>query len=78
MNRQYLKKGEKIRLSCDESDNSFTRTFTINKKIASGASVVCYEAFYKDSVIGVLKEFYPAKIYDLKRIKKNNQLLSPS
>ena len=47
-------------LLCGEGDNGrFQRTFTIVREVGRGASSISYEAFYKNSGRGILKEFYP-------------------
>lgn len=70
---QYLKK---FILLCGESDGErFKRTFTITRKVDAGASVVCYEAFYENSIRGILKEFYPEGMDFLVR-DKSGQLLA--
>lgn len=65
MTRQYLKKS--VRLSGTGDQGTFIRTFEVRKVLSEGASSICYEASYKDSAAGVLKEFYPWNAYVLER-----------
>ena len=47
-------------LLCGEGDNGrFQRTFTIVREVGRGASSISYEAFYKNSGRGILKESTP-------------------
>ena len=56
-----------IRL-CGKSDTGlYKRNFNIIKTVASGASVICYEATYEHGTKGILKEFYPKNATFLKR-----------
>ena len=67
-----------ILLSGESESGRFQRAFTIDKKISEGASVICYEAHYKNSGRGVLKEFYPKDVYSLKRAEGGQLILPPS
>lgn len=67
-----------ILLSGESESGRFQRAFTIDKKISEGASVICYEAHYKNSGRGVLKEFYPKDVYSLKRAEGGQLILSSS
>ncbi len=65
MERESLK--GVIRL-CGKSDTGlYKRNFNIIKTVASGASVICYEATYEHGTKGILKEFYPKEASFLKR-----------
>ncbi|MGN0484739.1 MAG: Card1-like endonuclease domain-containing protein [Lachnospiraceae bacterium] len=75
--RDHLGKKDTILLCGKGDDRTFTRTFTILKKVGEGASTVCYEACYgKDGEgsRGILKEFYPQEAYALER-NEEGQLL---
>ncbi|MCD7884676.1 MAG: DUF1887 family CARF protein [Lachnospiraceae bacterium] len=65
MARQYLK--DFVRLSGTSDNGTFIRTFEIRRKLNEGASSICYEASYKGSSLGVLKEFYPWNAVVLER-----------
>ncbi len=59
-------------LLCGEGDDGrFQRTFTIVREVGRGASAISYEAFYRGSGRGILKEFYPVdgpgRLYSLER-----------
>lgn len=48
-------------LLCGEGDDGrFQRRFTIVREVGRGASAISYEALYRGSSRGILKEFYPA------------------
>lgn len=67
--RSYLKK--EITLYGESNGKLFERTFSIARVISEGADGICYEAFYRTSGKGVLKEFYPDKyVYLLERNQK--------
>lgn len=73
--RSYI--NNKILLCGESNGKRFPRTFKINDKVDSdseGAYVVCYEASYDRSGVGVLKEFYPLNVYSLTR-NNNGQLI---
>ena len=72
--RQYLKPNTTI-LLCGKNNDK--KPFTILKRLggkSEGSSSVCYEAYHKNSGLGVLKEFYPQEAFGLER-NKSGQLL---
>lgn len=72
--RQYLKPNSTI-LLCGKNNDK--KPFTILRRLgeeSEGASSICYEAYHKNSGLGVLKEFYPQDAYGLDR-DRSGQLL---
>ncbi len=72
--RQYLRPNSTILLCGKNNDR---KPFTILKRLGDkteGASSICYEAYHKNSGLGVLKEFYPQDAYGLDR-DRSGQLL---
>ena len=76
MKRRICLKGT-VMLSGESESGRFLRAFYIDRKISEGASGICYEAHYKNSGRGVLKEFYPSDVFSLKRAE-SGQLILPA
>ena len=62
-----------IRLRTKE--DSQTKTFRIRRKLAEGASVICYEGYFKSGTIGTLREFYPRSMAEFLTRNEQGQLI---
>lgn len=83
MGRKLIRK-KSITLYGKGEEGFFSRKFHIKAmtdaegKRSSGGSVLCYEAYYEGSGVGILKEFYPADALGLARAENGVDLLCSS
>ena len=52
-----------------------TKTFHIRSKLNEGASVICYEGYFKSSTKGTLREFCPRDLQEFLTRSTDNQLI---